>query len=119
MHEQPFPFWLSKNVTTYTELQQFCEERYRTEGPWLIRETSAILEAYQQAEDVEVLQILRKLDDLSLTLSCFNTEWIDFSVAVFEVFVLPTKASTMVAKLYLKDLFNSTLRRIANDTGTH
>jgi hypothetical protein len=113
MHERPFPFWTSDKSITYTELQEFCKAEYDARGPQLIERVKQNLERYRQAADrQEALKILLSLDEDSLTLSCFNALWCDFSVAVFEVFVLPSKQSIPWAAQYLNEILNSTLRRL-------
>lgn len=62
----------------------------------------------------EALNVLLALDNDSLELSAQNSIWIDFSVAVFVVLLLPSRSSIAWTAQYLRDIFNSTLRRIEN-----
>jgi hypothetical protein len=113
--EQPFPFWTSDKVITYSELQKLCAEKYEREGPALIDRCKRNIERYSQmASRRDTLEVMLALDADSLELSAQNAIWTDFSVAVFEVFVLPSKPSITKTAQYLWDVFNSTLRRIAN-----
>jgi hypothetical protein len=57
-------------------------------------------------------KVLNTLNTLSIDLSCFNSEWNDFSLAVFESILFP-KSSAWTAT-YLKTSFDTTMRRIKN-----
>jgi hypothetical protein len=113
MQQEPFPFWTSEKVHTYTEVQEFCARQYSQRGPGLIEVTQKYLEKYGKARSrPELLEVLLCLDELSLRLSCFNTVWVEFSEAVFEVLVLPGKVSITKTHKYLTETFQATLRRI-------
>jgi hypothetical protein len=115
IQEHPFPFWCSEHIATYTEVQAVCREKYRREGPTLIGRCKQNIERYGQMTDRrEALDILLALDKDSLELSAQNPIWIDFSVAVFVVLALPSKSSISWAARYLQDIYDSTVRRIAN-----
>jgi len=115
IQEHPFPFWCSEQAVTYTELQAICREKYRREGPALIERCKQNIERYGRMTDRrEALNVLLALDNDSLELSAQNSIWIDFSVAVFVVLLLPSRSSIAWTAQYLRDIFNSTLRRIEN-----
>lgn len=117
MHEQPFPFWTSEKVHTYTEVQDFCVGQYRQRGPGLIEQARKNLENLGLARSKQdAFRILCELEQLSLSLSCFNGAWVDFSEAVFEVVVLPSRASLAWTHKFLTGVFEDTLRRIKDGT---
>ena len=66
---------------TYTELSRLRKNRYQAEGPALVLAASRAVEALDDEERVEALQVL---DDASLQLGALDPSWFDFSVAVFE-----------------------------------
>lgn len=116
IQEQPFPFWTSDKVITYSELRELCARKYEREGPALIDRCRRNIERYSlTANRRDALEVMLALDADSLELSAQNTIWTDFSIAVFEVLILPSKSSITCTAQYLRNIFNSTLRRIANE----
>lgn len=109
------PFWMSNNPITYSRAQRQRRRLYSQLSQGIICNIKQDLERYGQVSDRnEAFGVLLSLDELSLELSCYNNEWIDFSVAVFEVLVLPSKQSIGWNFRYLTDVLNTTLRRLSD-----
>jgi len=105
------PLWSSDKCTTYTEAQQFCARQYAKRGPKLIAGVSQHLELLAEVKDpVDSLKVLYDLNDLSIDLSCFNPEWNDFSLVVFENVLFPRSKTWMISAL--KTSYDNTLRRL-------
>ena len=114
MQGSPFPFFVSNNTITYTELKKRCAVDYHTKGTILIAMVKQGLNVYQQAQTArKSLEALLFLEAQALELSCLNNEWIDFSNAVFEsVLVSSPQINNQGIYHNLENLFQKTLQRL-------
>ncbi len=114
-----FPFWTSKQIITYSELQKFCKKEYEQRSDNLIQSIEENLEKLLETQTRDgAFKVLLFLDQQALILSCFSSEWVDFSVAVFELEVLPLKTSTVWMYKCLKNILEITKRRVYNGVST-
>jgi hypothetical protein len=115
LRDTPFPFWTSNQVINYTELQAIRQQKYEQHYPCLFTQVQESLEQFGKAQSrQEGFKILLDLTASALSLSCYNSEWIDFDNAVFEMLVLPSKTSTTWIYKYLCGILDTTLRRISD-----
>jgi hypothetical protein len=112
---QPIPFWTSDQVITYSELQKFRSSEYAHRSPALIQKVkTALLRFYNAPTKITAINALLELDEYAFELSCFNSEWVDFSTVVFELAIIPSHASIPWMYTYLSNMLNLTLERITN-----
>jgi hypothetical protein len=111
--ETPLPFWSSDNAITYSRLQEVCKRKYRRRGSYLIDRLRNDLLAYYRASDKsEATQILLRINEDSLELSCYSSAWISFSETVFAELLTPMQRDIH----HLQQVFDSTLRRVHGTT---
>lgn len=114
LQDVPLTFWTTNQIMNYTELQSIRRCRYAQYAPSLLKEVKENLRSFGKARSrAEAFRILSRLTTLALDLSCYNSEWIDFDNAVFELMVLPSKASLNWTHKYLCGVMQTTLQRIS------
>ena len=113
LQDTPLSFWTSNQVISYTELQDIRRLRYSECAPRILKEVRENLKSFRDASSQqEYFKILSHLASLALDLSCYNSAWIDFDNAVFELMVLPpSKVSSKRTYKYLYWLVKTTLDR--------
>ncbi len=117
LQDIPIPFWTSNQVISYTELQALRQSKYRQHFPSLLEQVKENLEQFGRARSRQnAFKILLNLTVVTLDLSCYNSAWIDFDNAVFEMLVLPAKTSIIWTHKYLWGVLDTTLRRLSNGT---
>jgi len=115
LRDVPIPFWTSNQIISYTELQTMRQSKYQQHYPHLFKRVKENLGQFGNARSrQDAFKILLNLTTAALDLSCYNSEWIDFDNAVFEMLVLPSKASVSWTHKYLCSILDTTLRRISN-----
>ena len=111
----PIPFWTSSEAMSYTELQVFRHNKYQQHYPAAFQQIKENLERFGNARSRQIaFKILLNIATLTLDLSCYNSAWIDFDNAVFEMIVLPAKANLAWTHKYLCGILNTTLQRFSN-----
>lgn len=116
LRDMPFPFWTSDQIITYTALQVVRKREYHRHAPKLLKQVLENLRRYSEAQSrQDAFRILLDLDAQSLRLSCFDSNWRAFDNAVFELLVLPSRASLKWTYHCLKDIFDTTIRRLVDD----
>ena len=114
LQDVPLIFLTTNQIMSYTELQVIRRRRYSQCAPRILKEVRESLRRFGKARSrAEAFGILSNLTILALDLSCYNSEWIDFDNAVFELMVLPSKASLTWTHKYLCGIMNTTLQRIS------
>ena len=114
LQDVPLAFWTTNQIMSYTELQAIRRYRYSCFAPGILKEVRENLRCFGLARSrTEAFRILSNLTILALDLSCYNSEWIDFDNAVFELMVLPSKASLTWTHKHLCGIMNTTLQRIS------
>ena len=113
--EAVLPFWTSNQILSYTELQALRQSKYQQHYPHLLEQVKEGLERFGKARSrQDAFKILLDLTALALDLSCYNSAWVDFDNAVFEMVVLPSKSSIAWTHKYLCGILETTLRSISN-----
>ena len=114
LQDVPLAFWTTNQVMSYTELQAIRRCRYSQYAPHILKEVRENLRRFGKARSrAEAFGILSNLTMLALDLSCYNSEWIDFDNTVFELMVLPSKASLSWTHKYLCGIMKTTLQRVS------
>jgi hypothetical protein len=115
LQDTPFSFWTGNQVLTYTELQAIRQSKYQQHYPLLLTQVKEGLEQFSNVRlRREAFKILLNLATLALDLSCYNSAWVDFDNAVFEMYVLHSKISVVWMHRYLCSILDTTLRRLSN-----
>lgn len=111
----PLAFWTTNQVMNYTELQNIRRRSYAQHAPHILKEVRANLRDFGKARSrADAFRILSNLTLLALDLSCYNSVWIDFDNAVFELMVLPPKASLTWTHKHLCGIMQTTLTRLSS-----
>ena len=114
LQDVPLAFWTSNQIMSYTELQSIRRDLYAKKSSCILKEVREGLRRFGKARSrAEAFRILSNLTMLALNLSCYNSEWVDFDNAVFELMVLPSKASLTWTHKYLCGIMDTTLQRIS------
>lgn len=109
----PLAFWTTDQVMNYTDLQTIRRNRYAQYAPHILLEVRANLSDFSEARSrADAFRILSNLTRLALDLSCYNSAWVDFDNAVFELMVLPSTASLTWTHKHLCDIMTTTLARL-------
>jgi hypothetical protein len=112
--QRPLPLWTSDQIITYSELQKFCDSEYGRRSSKLLKKVRYYLERFEGAQSRNAaLRVLMDLDEYALELSCFNSAWVDFSLAVFEMAIVPSRASVPWMHKYLSSIFDRTIRGLS------
>ncbi len=115
LRDIPFPFWTSNQPMSYTELQAIRQRKYREHYTSLLQQVKENLEQFGNARSRQIaFKILLNLTTLALDLSCYNSVWVDFDNAVFEMLVLSSKASIVWTHKYLCGVLDTTTRRLSS-----
>jgi hypothetical protein len=113
LQDVPLAFWTSNQIMSYTELQSIRRDLYAKKSSCILKEVRESLRRFGKARSrAEAFGILSNLTMLALDLSCYNSEWIDFDNTVFELMVLPSKASLSWTHKYLTGIVKTTLQRV-------
>jgi hypothetical protein len=119
LRDIPFPFWTSNQPISYTELQGIRQSKYQQHYISLLQQVRENLEQFGDARSRQsAFKILLNLTSLALDLSCYNSIWVDFDNAVFEMLVLPSKASILWTHKYLCGILDTTMRRLSGGQST-
>jgi hypothetical protein len=117
LQDTPLAFWTSNQVMSYTELQAIRRRKYTEHSSRILKEVRENLKSFSKARSrQEAFRILSSLTILALDLSCYNSTWVDFDNAVFELMVLPSKASLSWTHKYLCGIMKTTLQRVSAST---
>lgn len=113
LQDVPLAFWTTKQVISYTDLQNIRCRRYAQHAPRILIEVRANLSDFSKTcSRAGAFKILSNLTRLALDLSCYNSAWIGFDNAVFALMVLPSTTSLPWAHKYLCSIMTTTLEKV-------
>ena len=110
MRQRALPLWDTKDLVTYTEVDEYRSSVYPDKGPRLIQALREDLALYAETTNENAaLTCLIDINQNVVLLAALDFAWFDFSVEVFRACLQPAQTPPKL----LQNLFDTALRQMA------